>query len=223
MAKFFVFIFCLIFLSFQGCQKESISTINSSASSDGYYPKTIGSYWIYQHFRTDSNNVETQLTTLDTIKIIGDTLINGHTYSIMYGRGLPYITYTPGIIYGGYGVLGYIRDSLHYQVDTYGRIVFSSQDFNTVLHQASYTMDNKTNTLTQEMEDVRDSLTVPSGVYKVLNYKSTSSFIDHLLNISHTYPDRKDCYAKGVGRVLQSFVFADKSVFERRLWQYHIQ
>jgi hypothetical protein len=58
----------------------------------------------------DSNGVEQTLTTTDTIRIIGDSIINGHTYSVTAGKIFPYASG----VFGAYGVLNYVRDSLLY-------------------------------------------------------------------------------------------------------------
>jgi hypothetical protein len=73
------------------------------------------------------------------------------------------------------------------------------------------------------MENIVDSVSLPAGIYKVINYKQTATSTIPDKALIYSYKNRNIYYAKGVGRVLQSYVFADKQVFERRLLNYHIE
>lgn len=73
------------------------------------------------------------------------------------------------------------------------------------------------------MEDVVDSVSLPAGTFKVLNYKRTASSTDPVINSMFAYKNSNQYYAKGIGKVLHSFVFSDKRCLEHRLLEYHIK
>jgi hypothetical protein len=74
------------------------------------------------------------------------------------------------------------------------------------------------------MEDVVDSVSLPAGTFKVLNYQRTaSSSTDPATNSVYAYKNSNQYYAKGVGKVLHSFVFPNKKYLEHRLLEYHIE
>lgn len=80
---------------------------------------TAGSYWVYQWYRIDSTGNETLLNTTDSMVVIGDTIINGHSYTA-FNSGeflLP-------------SKVVYQRDSSGYIVDHVGGIKFSYMAFN---------------------------------------------------------------------------------------------
>lgn len=214
--------FCLFLLSlilFSACQEQSVTPNYNSC--DGYCVHTVGSYWIYQNVLIDSNNVERILPIEDTISIIGDTVINNHTYAILKGILIPYLPHqTPNII-------GYVRDSLHYLIDEKGNILFSSQDFNSILAEHSFTRVENNNTYTNtyryKMEDIVDSLTVPVGTFKVLNVQEIAVSTNPIENAVFSFKNRAQYYASGVGKVLQTYVLSEKRYIERRLLEYHIE
>lgn len=80
---------------------------------------TPGSYWVYQWYRIDSTGNETLLNTTDSMVVIGDTIINGHSYTA-FNSGeflLP-------------SKVVYQRDSSGYIVNHLGGIKFSYMAFN---------------------------------------------------------------------------------------------
>lgn len=218
MIRLFFFSCCVFLLFFTACQKDSSPNI---ISYESYSPYTIGSYWIYQQVLIDSNGTEQLRTTVDTVSVIGDSIINGLTYSILKGKLIPFDPYFPS------GIIGYVRDSLHYLVNSKGTILFSSQDFNSTLSQFSTTSynngDTVTNNYSYKMENVTAPISLPAGTFNVLNYERTASSTDPLLNRIFAYRNSSQYYAKGVGKVLQSYIFSDKRYLEQRLLEYHIE
>lgn len=60
----------------QACKKDEPDDQAKAAKPiDYFYPMKVGSYWIYETLNTQTNAV-----TLDTIKVLGDTIISGRTY-----------------------------------------------------------------------------------------------------------------------------------------------
>jgi len=217
-----IFSVSLFVLSFTACKKTPLpDVIGVTNSCDGYCSYTVGSYWIYQHVLIDSNGVEQILTTTDTVSIVGDSIINGQTYAAVKGKLIPYSSLFPS------GIINHVRDSLHYLVSYTGTILFSSQDFSSILTQDSTVSTNAGSTVTNyyshKMEDVVDSVSLPAGTFKVLNYERTASSTDSLINSMFAYKNSNQYYAKGVGKVLHSFVFSNKRYLEHRLLEYHIE
>jgi hypothetical protein len=172
----------------------------------------------------DSNNVENILPSTDTLRVIKDSIINGQTYAVLERTVNSNTIMFPAPYFSPTNV---VRDSLHYLVASSGNIFFSSQDFNSTLLDLSRTRTENGNTFTDfsshKMKNVADSVTVPAGTFKVLNFEGTYSSTDPILNTIYTYKNRNQYYAKGVGKILESYVFAEKRVLEQRLLEYHIQ
>jgi hypothetical protein len=219
MIRVSIFSISLFILSFTACQKTPLPEVTNSC--DGYCSYTVGSYWIYQHVLIDSNDVEQILTTTDTVSVVGDSIINGQTYFTLKGRLIPF---SP--LFGSQ-IIGHVRDSLHYLVNSQGTILFSSQDFSTILSKDSTVSTNTGTTITNyyshKMKDVVDSVSLPAGTFKVLNYERTASSTNPATNLFFSYKNNNQYYTKGVGKVLQSFVFSNKRYLEHRLLEYHIE
>lgn len=101
------------------CKKEDPETFVSEENSTPAYefPNKAGSYWAYNWYSIDSSGVETLLSQVDSLFVLGDTIINGNTYAIYRGNNMStnYITY-------------FQRDSSGYIVNEHGDISFSYVD-----------------------------------------------------------------------------------------------
>lgn len=108
-----VFLFTFLIIS---CKKKDTNPLicNNDSSpqntSSAYFPLKVGSIWVYESFKIDSIGLETSFDT-DTVRIIDDTLINGHTFSIITGTQSQ-----------AQGQPDFLRDSAGYIVDTQGNI-----------------------------------------------------------------------------------------------------
>ncbi|HLP49466.1 MAG TPA: hypothetical protein VK154_01140 [Chitinophagales bacterium] len=68
----------LLLLLLQACQKDKANpTPESATASEYFFPMKTGNYWVYKI--TDSNYA-TPTVTYDTLRVIGDTSINGTTF-----------------------------------------------------------------------------------------------------------------------------------------------
>lgn len=66
----------LALLFMQACKKDDTADEQPEAKPvDYFYPMKVGSYWIYETLNTQNSDVA-----LDTIKVLGDTSVNGRTY-----------------------------------------------------------------------------------------------------------------------------------------------
>ena len=175
----------------------------------------VGSYWVYQQFRVDSMGNATPTNDFDSCYVEKDTLINGFSYVKTYRptQFWPNIPYT------------IVRDSLHYIVTTGGKVVFSSQDFQTVFYSYYSVLDNGDTMYhaTNTMEDKDLSVTTPAGTFITSNFRRTVTYYPPFdYNGKHRYMHMR--YAENIGIVIESLPFfsADPNYTERRLVRYHI-
>lgn len=145
----------LLIILLLSCSKKDSTPIGSQEdprSSGNYnFNNVIGTYWVYDWVVIDSNQVETPLSITDTITIIGDTIINGLTYSIYNGD------------YFGGATTRFLRDSSGYIVTSTGQIIASFEhqaqkqtNSGTLMNQYGYY------TLLPLLKTIK---TVPAGAY----------------------------------------------------------
>jgi hypothetical protein len=107
--------FTILSLTVLSCKKDKIEPVIPQPNNPSYtHVTTTGSYWVYDWYQVDSTGNETLIPQWkDTIRIVGDTTINGKVYQ-HYNA-----TYwnTPSEYY--------TRDSSGYVVDIYGRISYT--------------------------------------------------------------------------------------------------
>lgn len=180
----------------QGRQPEPKPNVNYP----NYSQLEVGNYWIYERFSLDTNGVETPLNQFDSSYVEKDTLINGKAY---YKLHLP--SYGPKIVPEKF----YLKDSLHYLVDSRGAILFSSQEFSTALKPIEYNYyagdTTRMDTLYSRERRMtnKDSLVnVPAGLFSTL---SSTEFIKYYGKFKPLKDrNRKTLYAKGVGIVYET-------------------
>lgn len=204
------------FLLLLSCKKENIiHNGNGNLTEPKYSNLAVGNYWIYQRYRIEPNQPETALDVFDSCYIELDTLINGYNY---YKFVDPYMLQEERI--------KYLRDSLHYIVDSAGVIVFSYIDFTSVF-QSYYVFASETDTVSHviiNMEEGLQEITTPAGTFSTLNAKETYYMYPNWSNNgSERY--KNHYYSSGIGVVSEtmSFFAADPSYIERRLVRYHVQ
>lgn len=103
----FFFSICLIFSS---CRKD-VGVLNQNSEpiptpivSKGYFPLSVGNYWVYKKFTKDTLGNLLGGISLDTVKVRKDTTINGKIFYEI--KGHPVLT-------GNISVY-YCRDSADY-------------------------------------------------------------------------------------------------------------
>lgn len=106
--------FAILSFAVLSCKKDNPEPGIPSVPSPKYtYVKTAGSYWVYDWYQVDSMGNETMMTLKDTIRLVGDTTINGKIYQKFKGKDMNAATEF------------YHRDSSGYVVTSAGNIVYS--------------------------------------------------------------------------------------------------
>jgi len=205
---------------FIACKKEKIetTTCNQSQTQETQentyvFPTTIGSYWVYEWYQIDSLGTETAMTTIDSVFITGDTLINNELFTV----------YSESFL--GNPSIRFKRDSSGYIIDQYGGIEYSYVDFNTTFDG----WNNPEYTSSFNMIDMTTTpITVLAGVFKTIERrKSISKFdgstISSCAGNTVIYPTN---YASGIGKVrfVTSYISSIPLChhFEQRLINYYI-
>lgn len=198
--------------SLSSCKKDNDN--NDVITYPDFSQLKVGNYWVYQQFRIDSSGNETVMNVFDSCFVEKDTLINGNVYFKMFRESI-----IPNASYS------FVRDSLHYIVDNNGKILFSSQDFNTVF-EARYieTSNNDTVALVyKKMADKDLMFATPAGIYITSNCQET---YDMYPNWNFAGDPRRINvrYAENVGVVSEILPFysSNPNYTERRLVRFHL-
>ena len=206
---FVAFVFTIVL----SCSKEKSEPMPAEAAS--YAPLTIGSYWVYSHFKINSfTGEEEQLEIVDSVVVVGDTVINSETYSVFYGTRAVFSGRGPGII-------SLLRDSSGFLIDNEGKVHFATNFPQQVLRTDHLILDGGDTiyTVNYTMEDVKQEITAPAGQFITLNFKG------ELIDNVHENPRYLNNYfAEGVGKVIDTYFYIAQNeyYFERRLKKYHI-
>ena len=216
MTKFIVPLFIAITCLF-ACKKEK------QKEDEKVYPNysqlKVGNYWIYQRFEIDTFGRETALNQYDSCYIEKDMLINGKTYFKLVS---PYVI--PPTTESSY-----LRDSLHYIVNSSGQILFSSEDYTTIFYSGFITYDitdTLTDTICQilwKMETTPLTVSTPAGTYSTLNVKHTYLMYPNWAQAGNPrYLNHR--YAKDIGMVQETLPFfaSEPNYTEKRLVRYHL-
>ncbi len=174
---------------------------------------------MYNTYIIDSLKNEELVSEYDTIKITGDTLVNGEEYMIFYGKHNA-VSANSGSFERLY------RDSLEYIIDLEGKIIFSQKNFTNTLYSFYQLAGNDTMFHAYaKMEIAQKEINLQAGNFdSVLNYHFSviNWEIDNKWEKSNDY-----LYAPNVGKILWQFFYYSqyyniKSYYEVRLVDYHI-
>jgi hypothetical protein len=210
-----LFVFILAVSTFS-CKKENvIHNGNGNMTLPNYSNLAVGNYWIYQHFIIDeAEGTETALEVYDSCYVEKDTLINGYIYHKLI---------CPSML--SENRVKYLRDSLHYIIDSAGLKVFSYTDFTTIF-KSYFILASENDTACQvivKMDNYSQRIETPAGIFTALNLRETYymypnwSFNGNERYINHFY-------SEGIGIVKETLpIFAsDPRYRERRLVRYLI-
>jgi hypothetical protein len=185
-----------------------------------HMPIAIGNYWVYEHYYIDESNVERKMNEVDSVVISRDTNIRGKRFYILEGTNYPYVRQNK------WGIVNIFRDSAGYLVTDKGEILFSATNFSDTFSQGVFTSSSGDTLYSYytKMEKVSSLVTTPSGTYNVLDLRNTLVFTDPRIGGGRNERAIHNYYAKGVGRVLSTWLFSgDKGHHERRLVRYKVK
>jgi hypothetical protein len=198
------------------CKKDNPQTANPdiTTSNSTYFPFIVGNYWYYDLYRVvDTTGLEESLNYSDTTRIIAEEVINSKTYFV--------IEQDSWLSQDNRKDTLYYRDSSGYIVNVEGNILFSSGDFNNILHETDYAP--ATWAVEYSVPDLIENHSVPSGDFDCLNFKGRV----YSTNPNNNNPDRflDKCYSENIGIVFQTIFYASQHGvhFERRLSNYHLE
>jgi hypothetical protein len=195
------------------CRENETPTPDDPGIVYDYMPMKAGNYWVYNHYRIDTSGNATDEGITDSIVITDDTLINGKRYFVFEG--------TNNYNGMGWGLIDCLRDSSGYIVNAQGIIKFSATNFTDTLYTRTMVYQGDTlYTLSFRMEKPDTTITVPAGVFGVLNYRGTlktpwsKPLIPNPRFVNHYYADN-------VGKVLETYFFLNSpNYYEMRLIRY---
>ncbi len=211
MKRLFFIAVALLFASV-ACKKDEISDpVPAKSSVLDYMPLKIGNYWVYETFGCDSGEVNCISKSIDTSRIIKDTLINDKKYFKLVGN---YHLFVDPL---------YIRDSGDYLVDHNGKVLFTHTDSLQIFNEHVITGlgDDTVFYYYDKLTSQNIQVSVDAGIFDCLDMR-TSLFralddfqIEHQ---GHNY------YSKNVGLVKQSVFWAiSLDVYKRELIGYHLE
>lgn len=200
----------LLFLS--ACKKDKTET---PLVYPDYAALKVGNYWVYERYDIDANGVATASGVTDSCYIEKDTTIGGKIY---FKRVCP--TFPPNLSYNPY-----LRDSLHYLVNSAGDILFSSQNFaDTFKRYVILTPPDTAAVVIEKMGDRDLAVNTPAG-----NFKSSAMIKTY--NMRSPWfaagPTRRTNirYSENIGVITEDlpFFLSNPGYTQRRLVRYKVQ
>jgi len=211
MKQLFFITIALLFASVACKKDETSDPVPVKSSVLDYMPLQVGNYWIYETFRCDSGEVNCTSKSIDTSRIIKDTLINDKKYFKLIGN---YHLFVDPL---------YIRDSGDYLVDHNGKVLFTHTDSLQIFNENVVTGlgDDTVFYYYDKLISQNIQVSVEAGIFDCMDMR-TSLFralddfqIEHQ---GHNY------YAKNVGLIKQSVFWAiGLDVYKRELIGYHLE
>jgi hypothetical protein len=181
---------------------------------DDYARLKTGNYWIYQLYDVDSLGNGPALNQFDSTYVSKDTQMNGHTYHFLASTTL----FTNN---------SWLRDSLHYLVDEYGKICFSSEDFTTAFVSVPLFFNQGTTDttawLTQKMAGKDNPFITPMGEFTTSDFQIIYDMYPNYNQVgTHRVVHKR--YSKNIGIVSETIPFYISQVRyqEKRLIRYHV-
>lgn len=217
MQKLLIVFITLSILCFS-CKKEKPQTPEPTPKIDdiiylNYAHLKPGNYWVYQVFEVDTLGNATATSQYDSVFVSKDTVINGKTYAVKVD---PLYNNT------------YLRDSLHYIVNSFGRIVFSSVDFYATFSTNYFIWTGSTDTVAYihtYMTDKDKDVTVPAGSFKTVA-RNEHWFMFPGYRNGGIIIEQKTKYNIDIGIVSEALPFIFHNAYlrnERRLVRYFVQ
>lgn len=196
-----IFASTLLALFLFACKKDQPANMVEYAD---YANLKTGNYWLYERYRLDADGTYTPLGIFDSTFVEKDTLINGNTY-------FKYMEDQLGT-QPGYEAT-FIRDSLHYLVNSAGRILFSSENFVDTFAQHYEVFENGSHSNLDtlffsytKMADDSFSAVTPAGTFVTKNVQQV--YVMHPpFDTNGKVRSLQKRYAEGVGVVEETLPF----------------
>jgi hypothetical protein len=196
-------------------EDDTIQPDQPGENAATYFPATAGSYWVYDTYRIDSSGTESIYAESDTLLALGDTLIEGTTYHVLYG----------GTYALSFPSTAYVRDSSGYIVNyPDGRIIVSYTNFDDVISTEQINPFQPEFTLSNKMERYQGSVNLPAGTFAELLNRNQS-----LMNANNdsTLITTANLYAPNVGQITRTYFYLTDfmntgTYYEDRLVAYYI-
>ena len=197
------------------CKKNSPVIISKPVVYDNYTQLKTGNYWIYQVYNVDSMGNGPALNQFDSTYVRADTVIHGNTYYQVVSTTPPY----------NYDI--WLRDSLHYLVNQYGKIQFSAQDFTNTFTSGPFLFDPQQGDtiawFTQKMADKNALFNTPAGTFVTSDFQTIyDMYPGHNQAGTHRVIHKR--FAGNVGVVSETIPFYALSpgYKEKRLVRFHL-
>ncbi|MGJ8661735.1 MAG: hypothetical protein ACSHXL_06835 [Bacteroidota bacterium] len=220
--KLTIFVLAILSILMFSCKKKKVESaiptpvVNNPTPQNEYYSLKVGSYWIYENIFIDSNGLETNMGTIDTVKIINDTIINGNLFSVFQSHPT-----------GGTVQIYFLRDSSGITVNSYGGIHFNPFD-NSINTFEDPNLTGFSHT-TQTLILPNMSISVPAGTFGEILDRQFSTFFTNgnpinscgdQIFVEHSY------YSKNIGLLKYNWGYFnqifDCQYQEKRLVEYYI-
>lgn len=148
-----VFVFSILVIAIASCKKDNPEPIPSPTEPTFELPNKPGSQFVYQWFKISYEGIETPLNTYDTIKVLGDTSINGQDYIVI-----------SSMIMGSDYTSEFVRLENGNVINHESSIKFSFTDFTT---QFNYTEDAGFEYYTKMFSN-SSQIQVPAGTFNTI-------------------------------------------------------
>jgi hypothetical protein len=198
------------------CKKDKETEQKTATSYPNFAQLKVGNYWVYEHFDIDAAGNATSKNIFDSCYVEKDTVINSKTY-------LKTVRPMAGFLDENYTY--FLKDSLHYIINSTGNILFSSEDFSTIF--ASFYFRTQSNdTICQFIKQMADkdlSVITPAGTFTTSNAKETYLMYPNW-TAAGNQRNKHTRYAENIGIVIETlpFLYLDPTYIERRLVRYHL-
>ena len=200
------------------CEKNGDEVTEPIEKTPDYFPKTTGSYWVYNTYEIDSLGNEELINENDTIIVTGDTTINGNSFKVFFGKRL-------GIGYRK--VEMFYRDSAEFIVDSEGKKVFSQTNFTDTLYlEALHNAEDTSIYWFSKMTNLENEVQLPANTFdSLLNAQITLVYCNDSIYFSANF---HNLYAPNVGKIIKQYAWVGgyervNIYYEERLVSYSIE
>jgi hypothetical protein len=194
------------------CRKEESNPVGSISMQEkvtDYYPLTVGNYWIYKYYTSDSTLNFIDQNIIDSVYVEKDSVSNGKVYADVRSFSSVFAT-------------GLLRDSSDYIITDAGKKLFTiNQDTNNLIDRYLPSPNGMFHD-TWKMKNSDSVCTVPSGQYQakylVGTLTSNAPSSPSMAKRNFYY-----AYVKGIGLVYERLGYLSSPIYlEERLIRYHV-